>query len=542
MIPSRARQTLLACASGLLYPLCFPNLDLGFLAWVVLVPLHLALEDASPKQAFWLGWLTGLIGSTGVLYWVITVMHLYGKVPLPIAVALMLLLTTYVGLFVAMYSIGFIWLRRTFPTLIVLAAPCLWVSLEWMRTHLFAGFPWGLLGYSQYQWLPVIQIVDRTGVYGLSFLVTLVNVGLTTTVLWLVARLSGLRPKRFAWHEPAAALAGLVVTLVYGHLTLSQATPADSSRTVQIGVVQPNIDQTQKWDVAYRRETLDRLTRLTMQVSSATDLILWPEAAAPFVFEMEPEYRQELSALAQKAGAPILFGSPTLRRQADGRPYLLNSAYLLSPDGQVLGRYDKQHLVPFGEYIPLKTSLLFFLDKLVEGIGDFQAGPGPTLLSFTPRSQTVGAADGLRRQARFGVVICYEVIFPNLVREFAADGADFLVTITNDAWFGRSSAAAQHFGMVVLRSVENHLAFARAANTGISGFIDPYGRIVQATPIFTEEALVGRVPLSRMRTFYSRHGDVFAYGCVILTALLCLVGYFSRRTGPTSRTEVSTPA
>ncbi|MGH7219115.1 MAG: apolipoprotein N-acyltransferase, partial [Nitrospiraceae bacterium] len=210
------------------------------------------------------------------------------------------------------------------------------------------------------------------------------------------------------------------------------------------------------------------------------------------------------------------------------RPYLLNSAYLLSPDGQLLGRYDKHHLVPFGEYIPFKSSLLFFLDKLVEGIGDFEAGDGPTVLTLTPkpRSATAGMAGTPSRPVDFGVTICYEVIFPNLVRQFATNGAEFLVTVTNDAWFGSSSAASQHFSMVVFRSVENHLAFARSANTGISGFIDPFGRIVEATPIFTEQAIKATMQVWRPHTFYSRYGDVFAYGCVIICALLFLFGSF----------------
>ena len=193
-----------------------------------------------------------------------------------------------------------------------------------------------------------------------------------------------------------------------------------------------------------------------------------------------------------------------------------------------MGRYDKHHLVPFGEYIPFKSSLLFFLDKLVEGIGDFEAGPGPTILTMTPkpRSAAAGMAGTTPGPVQFGVAICYEVIFPNLVRQFAANGAEFMVTVTNDAWFGRSSAASQHFAMVVFRSVENHLAFARAANTGISGFIDPFGRIVEATPIFTEQAVQAPMQVWRPQTFYSRYGDVFAYGCVIICALLWLFSYF----------------
>lgn len=542
MVPSRMRQILLSCASGALYPLCFPDLDFGVLAWAVLVPLHLAIEEASPKEAFWLGWLAGVLGSTGTMHWVTTAMHLYGKIPLVISVAIMLLLTTYVGVYVAWYAIGFIWLRRTFPTLIVLAVPCLWVSLELVRTYLLSGFPWALLGYSQYQWLPVIQIADHTGVYGLSFLVVLGNLGLTELVRWSIVKRSGTPTRPLAWSVPAAAVTALAVSFVYGHAMLARDQSREPARSIQVGVVQPNVDQSLKWDVALRRETLDRLQRLTTRVSPGTDLVIWPEAATPFIFELEPDYRLELSAFAHSSGTPILFGSPTFRRYPNARPYLLNSAYLLSPDGQVLGRYDKQHLVPFGEYIPLKSSVLFFLDKLVEGIGDFEAGLGPTLLSFTPRSASLGTNDGLRRQARFGVLICYEVIFPHLVRELAANGADFLVTITNDAWFGRSSAPAQHFAMVVFRSVENRLAFARAANTGISGFIDPSGRIVRTTPLFTEEALTAAVPVGHTRTFYSRFGDAFAYGCAIITALLCLVGYGMRRSGPTGGAPASTPA
>ena len=242
-------------------------------------------------------------------------------------------------------------------------------------------------------------------------------------------------------------------------------------------------------------------------------------------FGAEKEYQLQLIAWVERAQAPILLGSPALRFYPDRRPYLLNSAYLLGMDGIVLGRYDKHHLVPFGEYIPLKSSLLFFLDKLVEGIGDFEAGPGPTTLSFSPKSWNTERSSG-SRPVKFGVAICYEVIFPDLVRQFAANGAEFLVTITNDGWFGPSSAPAQHFAMVVFRSVENHLAFARAANTGISGFIDPFGQIIDTTPLFIEQASYAMIPTRQDRTFYSYYGDVFAHACVIICALLCLFGYF----------------
>jgi apolipoprotein N-acyltransferase len=389
--------------------------------------------------------------------------------------------------------------------------------------------PWGLLGYSQYRQIEIIQIADHMGVYGVSFLIVLVNVALAEFLSWLMPYFRNFRPARLPWE--LAAMATLVVTLSwqYGLATLSETPFSGIPRSsISVGVVQPNIDQAVKWDTAHREQTLARFDQLTERLGPATDLVVWPEAATPFVFEREPVYQLQLIALANRAQAPILFGSPALRFDPDRRPYLMNSAYLLAPDGQLLGRYDKHHLVPFGEYIPLKSSLLFFLDKMVEGIGDFEAGAGPTVLTLTPkpRSAAAGNTGTTPKPISFGVAICYEVIFPNLVRQFAANGAEFLVTVTNDAWFGASSAASQHFSMVVFRSVENHLAFARSANTGISGFIDPFGRIVEATPIFTEQAVKATVQVWRPHTFYSRYGDVFAYGCVIICAFLFLFGLF----------------
>jgi apolipoprotein N-acyltransferase len=324
------------------------------------------------------------------------------------------------------------------------------------------------------------------------------------------------------------------VALLYG-TTLMNAADHTPARTLSIGVVQPNVEQAQKWDVAFRQETMERYDRLTAELGGDLDLIVWPEAATPFVFEMEPQYRLLVTDIARRAGAPLLFGSPALRRYPDGKPFLLNSAYLLATDGQILGRYDKQHLVPFGEYIPFHHSLLFFLDKLVEGIGDFEAGPGSTLLMYKPREKAppmAAAATVPDIHVKFGVVICYEVIFPNLVRQFAANGADFMVTITNDAWFGPSSAPYQHFGMVVFRAVENRVAFARAANTGISGFIDPYGHVSQQSSIFTQETLKQTISVGHQQTFYAQYGDLFAYACAILTALLCLTGLFSHGSEP----------
>ncbi|NGZ98382.1 MAG: apolipoprotein N-acyltransferase [Nitrospira sp. WS110] len=522
---ARSRQLIFACASGLLLPLCFPKFDLGLLAWVALIPLHLALDQCSKQRAFWIGWLSGVIGFTGIMAWVVTAMTTYGKVPEPISYAILLLLTTYLGLYVGLYSLAFVWLRELIPRYGIFFAPCFWVALEFLRTYLLSGLPWCLLGYSQYRELDLIQVADLTGVYGVSFLVVLVNVAVAELILWIMPFFRGFHPVKLPWELLTTTAACMVLSWFYSSAVLSDRTALQTHPSITVGVVQPNIDQAVKWDASYREETMRRLDRLTGQLSTDTDLIVWPEAATPFILEREKDYQLELISWAERAQAPLLLGSPALRFYPDRRPYLLNSAYLLATDGTILGRYDKHHLVPFGEYIPLKSSLLFFLDKLVEGIGDFEPGPGSKTLSFSPKSLRHDNA-GTPRSVKFGIAICYEVIFPDLVRQFAANGAEFLVTITNDGWFGPSSAPAQHFAMVVFRSVENHLAFARAANTGISGFVDPFGQITQATPLFTELALQATIPIRYSRTFYSYYGDVFAYACVIICALLCLFGYF----------------
>jgi len=533
----RVRPIVFAVATGILLPFCFPKFDVGFLAWFALIPLHMALDSPRKSRAFWLGWISGVIGFTGIMAWVVTTMHTYGKVPIVISYGIMLLLTAYLGLFVAVYCAGFVWFRSLVPRYGLFAAPCLWVTLEWLRTYLLSGLPWSLLGYSQYRQLDLIQIADHLGVYGVSFLIVLTNVALAELLAWLMPLFRGFRPARLPWELVTAAAILVSLSWAYSTSLIVREGFDPPNTTLSVGVVQPNIDQALKWDQAYRDETLRRYDHLTQSFGNETDLIIWPEAATPFVYEREPVYQLQLVAIAHRAAAPLLFGSPAIRYDSERRPFLLNSAYLLSPEGQLLGRYDKQHLVPFGEYIPLKSSILFFLDKLVEGIGDFQAGPGPTILSF--QSKTSGRVTE-PRPVKFGVAICYEVIFPDLVRRMASSGAEFLVTITNDAWFGESSAPAQHFSMVVFRSVENHLAFARAANTGISGFIDPFGRIIDSSTLFTQAAVQATIPVRPSHTFYSRHGDVFAYGCVIICGLLCLFGLFGTK-GPEPDAIAATP-
>ncbi|MDT7043523.1 apolipoprotein N-acyltransferase [Candidatus Nitronereus thalassa] len=522
---SKKRVGFYALLTGVAYSLSVSNLPDGFpwgsLAWIALLPLHRILLDITPRQGFFRGWLAGFFSFVGTMYWVVVAMHLYGQVPLPISIALMFLLTTYLGLFVGVYAWGFLWMEKRWSNMAWMFAPCLWVSLEFLRTYALSGLPWGLFGYSQFQWLPIIQIADITSVYGVSFVLVLVNVAIFLLLRWVLAK-SKLRATLLPpWKPLAVTLGSFLAIWFYGSVALTNFSSSSlNSRTLNVGVVQANIDQALKWDTAYRVDTIERYARLTEAISPQADVVIWPEAATPFLFEQEPGYQSLVLDIVKKAQVPLIFGSPAVRRHDDGRPYLLNSAYVLNPDGTLTGRYDKQHLVPFGEYIPLKQ-LLFFLEKLVVGIGDFQPGPGPTLLSIRH------GAD--QNQALFGVAICYEVIFPDLVRKLAKEGANFLVTITNDAWFGETVAPYQHFAMVVFRAVENRMAFARAANTGISGIIDPSGKIVDATPIFTEQAITYALPLGNPSSWYTQFGDVFAWGCVIMTLFLLWFTRFFRK-------------
>lgn len=527
--------TLCAVLTGSAYSLSVSNnLDgfpYGILAWISLIPLHVALEGATERQAFFRGWRTGILSFIGSMYWVVIAMHSYGHIPLLISVALMLLLATYLGLYVGLYALIVAHVNRHRPSSILWGAPTLWVSFELLRTYLLSGLPWGLLGYSQFRVLSIIQVADITGVYGISFLVVFINVVLFTMIQWGWNEYRKSKGIPFPWKP--LTLATLTLSLVWGY-GLWQLDKGAARRheapTLRVGLIQANIGQAHKWDTAYRFETMNRYMTLSKQASKETDLIIWPEAATPFLYEQEPSYQSLITALTQETHVPLVLGSPALRRFPDGSPYLLNSAYLLNTNGDITGRYDKQHLVPFGEYIPLRW-LLFFLDKLVVGIGDFEPGPGPTLLSLSPQNHEAGP--------RFGVAICFEVIFPNLVRQLANEGSNFLVTITNDSWFGQTVAPYQHFAMVVFRAVENRMAFARAANTGISGFIASDGRILSKTDIFSEAIVKGEVSLHSPSTFYTRQGDVFAWACVILTGFLILLGRRSLRQNRTNDLKVS---
>jgi apolipoprotein N-acyltransferase len=493
----------LCLLTGLLLVLIFPWYDVEWLAWVALVPLLMATRGVRWRTALLWGWVSGCVAYLGILRWIPHTMINYGGVPTPLSYGILLLLVGYVGLAVGVFTAGWTWSLRRWPRGAVLIVPALWVALEWIRAQALSGFPWASLGYSQYLNRPLIQVADVTSVYGVSFALVLGNVVIAQLLYSTVQR---------RWKGVgvpcALAVLCLAATWGYGRWRLYQSSTAAMSApaTLTVALLQGNIAQDLKWDDAAREAIFSVYRSLTLEAAAdaEVELIIWPEAATPFFFANDRLFQARQLRLAQDAGRPLLFGSPTYARD-DGQDVMFNSAFLVGPETTVRGRYDKIHLVPFGEYIPLRR-LLFFLDKLVAGIGDFRSGEAYTVMAIP--------------QGRFGVLICFEAVFPDLVRHFVRDGAQFLVNITNDAWFGDSPASYQHLSMVVFRAVENRLPVVRAANTGISAVIDSTGWLSQQTDLFVRTWIKARItPAEGATTFYTRWGDLFAYACLLVTAV-----------------------
>lgn len=511
------RQIAAAASSGLLLVVSFPRPQFALVAWFALVPLLLTIASASRRGAFLLGWITGLTFFTGSMRWLTQTMVHYGHLPEWLSYVVLLLLTAYLAVYVGLFAVTALILTQQRTWIRLTALPAAWTALEFTRTYLFSGLPWSALGYSQSGTLPVIQIAEFSGVYGVSFLIVFVNTALAVALA--AARPAGEMPLPIPvagfmpMQGPPVSLRGmtgplslaalvLLSVLVYGHWRLDQVSQTtEEAEHVEVAVIQGNIDQDRKWDPAFRRETIDRYQTLTReQADQPLDLIVWPEAAMPFFFERDAAYREELIEFVARGKTPLLFGSPAIDSRIGERPRLYNSAYLVSADGAVAGRYDKLHLVPFGEYVPLER-LLFFVNKMVDGIGEFVPGTDATVFTLD--------------RLRLGVMICFEVVFPELTRAAVRNGATVMAAITNDAWFGRSAAPYQHLDMVVFRAVENRVPFARAANTGISGFIDAAGHLVATTDLFVPATRAAGLAPRSETTWYTRYGDVFAWFCAL---------------------------
>lgn len=504
-------EIFLAATSGILLTASFPRTNLFWLAWVSLVPLLYALKGLSRNESFRLGLITGLVHYLTLIYWLVHTMRTYGYLPLYLSILVLLLLSFYLAVYFAVFSAAIPALCSK-PLSLLIIGPSLWVTLEYIRSFLFSGFPWELLGYSQYCWLSIIQLSDITGVYGVTFLIVFSNISILLILLYFSQK---------KWQEimvtrklTLAALGTLIfmvsLSFTYGkwRITFVDELIAKSESS-RVAIVQGNIEQSVKWDNAFKISTTKKYIDLSGQLKATTpQLIVWPETATPFYFLYEPELSQMVLNGIKDTNTYFLIGSPSFSRD-NGSVHYYNSAYLISPAGDPIGKYDKAHLVPFGEYVPLRKWLPF-LGKMVQGVGDFMTGPKGKVLKWN--------------HSGLGVLICYEIIFPDLSRAMAKNNASLLLNITNDAWYGISSAPYQHFSMAVFRAVENKRSLIRSANTGISGYIHPTGRVIAKTDIFQDAILTKDVPILKHRTIYTQFGDIFA----LLCSAICLIALLSR--------------
>jgi apolipoprotein N-acyltransferase len=502
------KNSALAVTSGFLLFLSFPKYGNGIVAWVAVIPLFFALQQVKAGEGFKLGFLAGIVAHTGILYWIANVVVQYGYLPLYLGIAAMFMLAVYLSIYTALFSMGVVILReRGIP--LVLSAPLLWTILEYSRSQLFTGFPWENLAYSQYLFGIIIQIADITGIYGISFTIVMINAALYDFLAF-----SG-KKKRYLLVEAVMVCVVIAVILGYGYFRIAYIEKlSNNEKHLDVALIQGNIDQNIKWNSLYQAKTIDIYRSLSLASGiSPGGLIVWPETAAPFYFQRHDDFQSQVVDIAKTTGSMLLFGSPSYDEEK-GNIYFRNSAFLLNPDGSQSGRYDKVHLVPYGEYVPLRR-LFPFIGKLVAGVGDFRSGN-----LFTPL---------LSKERSLGVLICYEGIFPEASRDYKKARAEVLVNITNDAWFGDSSAPYQHLSMTVFRAVENRLSLVRAANTGISAIIAPTGLIISRTQIFERSILKGSVKIIDAKTFYAAYGDAFVYLCGIVLFIIYIFTMQRRR-------------
>lgn len=502
-----ARLAWLALGSALLAALSLPSFDQGWLAWVALAPLLYALRRGGLAAGAGLGWLFGYAFGAASFFWISTIPDLN-------AVRFVLLAAVF-SLYYLAFGFLYALTSRRLGSWMILGAPALWVALEYFRGSLgFLASPWNLLAHSQHEALPVIQIADLTGAYGVSFVLVMVN--------QLASQLPELRlARRWRWRAQAGAAGGvLAATLLYGWVQLAAQAPPTGH--LRVALVQANVAP---WSAMSSKEQMSHLAaygRLTREAARASpDLIVWPSSSLPGPISAWM-IRLYVSDLAYRAGAPLLVGGAGGDKFAPARegylPYS-NSEFLVSPVGRLEGQYNKVRLTPFSEEVPLQGLVSW-----------------PRWMTTLEKSFVAGEEYTLFRAggARFGAPICWENAFPDLFRRFVLEGADFMVSVTNESVFGATSGPRQTLAMNAFRAVENRVAIARAATTGVSAFIDSRGRIVSRVrdasgkDLFVPGVLAWDVPLAREKTFYTRHGDLFAQA-VSAAALVLVLGSLSWR-------------
>jgi len=468
-------------------------------------------RNITTRRALSLGLVTGALYFSGTLYWLVDTMTTFGGLPTAGAIFAAGVLVAYLSLFPAAFAGILAYLHTRLGRRALLLAPSVWVVTELGRQYIWDGFPWALLGYSQVTVLPIAQIASVVGVYGVSGLLALVA---TSAAYLFVER----RPA--SWRAAAATVVLVVAIAIWGEVRIRSAALLSRGTPVRVAALQGNVPQDQKWDPSNRVAISERYLAMTRQaLAQGATFIMWPESATPLPFEQDILAGSAIRRLAVESKATLLIGSDQVEPikaaaaggKAETRYY--NAAFLVKPDGTVGAVYRKMHLVPFGEYVPLQ-SVLFFAGPIIGAVADFSPFTPGTFPVLLPVGDHVAST-----------AICYEVIYPDLIRRFVRDGSELLTTITNDAWYGRSSAAYQHWDQASMRAIEEGRYLARAANTGISGFVDPYGRVLTKTPLFEQDLVVQDVRFIKDRTIYSRIGDLVAWLSLVLTVAALLAAW-----------------
>ena len=487
-----SRRELLPFASGVLLALSLPPLKLPFLALIALIPLFMYLDAAeTAKRIMRAGVITALVYFGINLNWLIAV-GAFSWLIYPGYLTILLIYTCNFFVFILVVVLAKSFLSIDF----LYTAPFAWVVSERLRASGDIGFPWSTFGYALTSCPFCLQFADVVGVYGVSFVLVLLNV--------LLFRAMGDRRYLIPW---AAILC--VVNFYNGFRWYRGIDPAGS---IDVAVLQPNVPQRIKWESAYSLKIVSNLLAMQKRaLQTRPALVVWPETAIPFYIDERHAFRLSEMGELPPDNSYIVTGTLNVGYTADGLAHFYNSASLFDPKGTMLGRYKKIYLVPGSELFPFRrvigfTRTFFSIQRITYGAME----PGTDTTVFTMPG------------ARFSIMICYESVYPQLARSFRLRGADFIVNVTNDAWFGRSFGPYQHAAFLVMRAIENRIAIVRAANTGISGFVDPMGRWTQKSAIFTDAILSSRIPLTRTRTFYTRFGDLIVYFSAAVVAFVVM--------------------
>ena len=489
------------------------SLDLGLLlAWFGPAALIVAISGQTPRRAMAMAFFASLGSHALLFHWFYVVTVLYGGMPGWIGFFSPLVPAIYVSIFTALFA--WLWMRVAAESRVpILIGAILWVAVDWARGQFLGGFPWATLGYALHLDWPLLGWTRWAGVYILSFFAAALGIALARA--WLAR-------SRASFH--ALVVTVVAVAIAHGIGAWASATGSDADVVIRIAAVQGNIDQGEKWNQTRRDRIFESYLRMSREAAeSGAQWIVWPETAVPGLIEAEPEFSTGIGALAREFDVAFIVGGtgvefdPVARRFTD----FFDSAFLFDSTGALRDRYDKTHLVPFGEFVPLRDLFGRFFKSLARGLSNTDITAGETPRTLAIQRPGGGLAPNAERLS-VGVPICYELLFPDLVRRFGGAGAGVMLAITNDAWYGRTGAPHQFLAMTALRAAENGRWVVRAANTGISAIIDARGRVRESTPLFEEAVIVADVPVATraVPTIYARFGDVFAGICVVTSIVL----------------------